>query len=51
MKRILKLFTALVLVIALGALTAVIVVRLTVTREVVVVPDLIGKDLVAELEL
>ena len=51
MKRILKLFTALVLVIALGALTAVIVVRLTVTREGVVVPDLIGKDLVAALEL
>jgi len=51
MKRILKRFTALVLVIALGALTAVIVVRLTVTREGVVVPDLIGKDLVAALEL
>jgi beta-lactam-binding protein with PASTA domain len=51
MKRVLKLFTALVLVIALGALTAVIVVRLTVTREGVVVPDLIGKDLVAALEL
>jgi eukaryotic-like serine/threonine-protein kinase len=51
MRRILKLFTALILVIALGALTAVIVVRLTVTREGVVVPDLIGKDLVAALEL
>jgi eukaryotic-like serine/threonine-protein kinase len=51
MKRILKLFTALVLVIALGALAAVIVVRLTVTHEGVVVPDLIGKDLVAALEL
>ena len=51
MKRILKLFTALVLVIVLGALTAVVVVRLTVTREGVIVPDLIGKDLVAALEL
>jgi eukaryotic-like serine/threonine-protein kinase len=51
MKRILKLFTALVWVIALGALAAVIVVRLTVTHEGVVVPDLIGKDLVAALEL
>jgi eukaryotic-like serine/threonine-protein kinase len=51
MKRLLKLFTTLTLVIALGALTAVIVVRLTVTREGVVVPDLIGKDLVAALEL
>jgi serine/threonine-protein kinase len=51
MKRLLKLFTALVLVIVLGALTAVVVVRLTVTREGVIVPDLIGKDLVAALEL
>src|SRR5919106_817408 len=51
MQRILKLFTTLVVVIVLGALTAVIVVRLTITREGVVVPDLIGKDLVAALEL
>ena len=51
MKRLLKLFTALVLIIALGALTAFVVVRLTVTREGVVVPDLVGKDLVAALEL
>jgi serine/threonine-protein kinase len=51
MKRILKLFTTLVVVIVLGALTAIIVVRLTITREGVVVPDLIGKDLVAALEL
>jgi serine/threonine-protein kinase len=51
MRRILKLFTLLLVVIALGALTAVIVVRLTVTREGVIVPDLIGKDLVAALEL
>jgi beta-lactam-binding protein with PASTA domain len=51
MKRILKLFTALAIVIALGALTAVIVVRLTVTREGVIVPDLVGKDLVAALEI
>jgi serine/threonine-protein kinase len=51
MKRILKLLTALVLVCALGALTAVVVVRLAVTREGVVVPDLIGKDLVPALEI
>jgi beta-lactam-binding protein with PASTA domain len=51
MKRILKLFTTLTLIIFLGALTAFIVVRLTVTREGVVVPDLIGKDLVAALEI
>jgi beta-lactam-binding protein with PASTA domain len=51
MKRILKLSTALVIVIALGALTAVIVVRLTVTREGVIVPDLVGRDLVAALEI
>jgi beta-lactam-binding protein with PASTA domain len=51
MKRLLKLITAVVCVIALGALTAVIVIRLTVTREGVVVPELIGKDLVAALEL
>lgn len=50
MKRILKLFTALAIVIALGALTAVILVSLTVTREGVIVPDLVGKDLVAALE-
>jgi beta-lactam-binding protein with PASTA domain len=41
----------LAIVIALGALTAVIVVRLTVTREGVIVPDLVGKDLVAALEI
>jgi serine/threonine-protein kinase len=51
MKRLLKLITALVSVIVLGAITAVIVVRLTVAREGVIVPDLIGKDLVAALEL
>src|SRR5919109_3386354 len=51
MKRLLRLLTALVLVIALGALAAVIVVRLTVKHEGVVVPDLIGKDLVAALDL
>jgi eukaryotic-like serine/threonine-protein kinase len=51
MKRLLKLFTALLLVIALGALSAVIVVRLTVKHEGVVVPELIGKDLVAALDL
>ena len=51
MKRILKISIALVLVIGLGALAAVIVVRLTLTREGVIVPDLIGKDLVVALEL
>jgi eukaryotic-like serine/threonine-protein kinase len=51
MRRLLKFFTAVALVIALGVLAAVVAVRLTVTREGVVVPDLIGKDLVAALEL
>jgi eukaryotic-like serine/threonine-protein kinase len=51
MKRLLKLLTALTLIILLGALSAFIVVRLTVSREGIVVPDLIGKDLVAALEL
>jgi beta-lactam-binding protein with PASTA domain len=51
MKRAFKLFTMLALVVSLGAFTAFVVVRLTVAREGVVVPDLIGKDLVAALEL
>jgi eukaryotic-like serine/threonine-protein kinase len=51
MKRAFKLLSTLALIIFLGALTAFIVVRLTVTREGVVVPELIGKDLVAALEL
>jgi eukaryotic-like serine/threonine-protein kinase len=51
MKRVSKFFTTLALIIILGALTGFIVVRLTVTREGVVVPDLIGKDLVAALEI
>jgi eukaryotic-like serine/threonine-protein kinase len=51
MMRALKLFSTLASFIFLGALAAFIVVRLTVTREGVVVPDLIGKDLVAALEL
>jgi eukaryotic-like serine/threonine-protein kinase len=51
MKRVFKFFTALTLIVFLGALAAFIVVRLTVTREGIVVPDLIGKDLVAALEL
>jgi len=46
-----KFFTTLALIIILGALTGFIVVRLTVTREGVIVPDLIGKDLVAALEI
>jgi eukaryotic-like serine/threonine-protein kinase len=47
----LKLFTTLALLIFLGALTALITVRLTISREGVVVPDLVGKDLVAALEV
>ena len=50
MKRVLKLLTTLAVIITLGSLTAFIVVRLTVAREGVVVPDLVGKDLVAALE-
>jgi serine/threonine-protein kinase len=51
MMRALKFLATVGLVICLGALTAVIVVRLIVTREGVIVPDLLGKDLVAALEL
>jgi eukaryotic-like serine/threonine-protein kinase len=51
MKRVFKFFATLTLIVFLGALAAFIVVRLTVTREGIVVPDLIGKDLVAALEL
>jgi eukaryotic-like serine/threonine-protein kinase len=51
MKRVFKFFTTLTLIVFLGALAAFVVVRLTVTREGIVVPDLIGKDLVAALEL
>ena len=51
MKRAFKYFTTLALIIILGALTGFIVVRLTVTREGVIVPDLSGKDLVPALEI
>jgi serine/threonine-protein kinase len=51
MQRVFKFLTTLAVIIILGALTGFIVVRLTVTREGVVVPDLIGKDLVAALEI
>jgi eukaryotic-like serine/threonine-protein kinase len=51
MKRVFKFFTTLAVIILLGALTGFIIVRLTVTREGVVVPDLLGKDLVAALEI
>jgi eukaryotic-like serine/threonine-protein kinase len=51
MKRVFRLFATLALISSLGALTAFIVVRLTVTREGVVVPDLVSKDLVVALEL
>jgi eukaryotic-like serine/threonine-protein kinase len=51
MQRVFKLLTALTVVIVMGALTAFVVVRLTVSHEGVVVPDLLGKDLVAALEL
>jgi len=50
MKRVFKFFTILGVISLLGALTGFIVVRLTVTREGVIVPDLVGKDLVAALE-
>jgi eukaryotic-like serine/threonine-protein kinase len=51
MKRLLKLLTTFALLICLGALAAFLTVRLTVTREGVIVPDLVGKDLVAALEV
>jgi serine/threonine-protein kinase len=51
MKRVFKLLTGLTLASILGALTALIIVRLAVTHEGVVVPDLVGKDLVVALEL
>jgi beta-lactam-binding protein with PASTA domain len=51
MKRLLKLLTTVALLTLLGALTALVTVRLTVTREGVVVPDLVGKDLVVALEV
>jgi beta-lactam-binding protein with PASTA domain len=51
MKRFVKFFTTVALLVVLGALTALITVRLTLTREGVVVPDLVGKDLVAALEV
>ena len=51
MKRVFKFFTILGVISIVGALTGIIVVRLTVTREGVVVPDLLGKDLVAALEI
>jgi serine/threonine-protein kinase len=50
MRRLLKFVTALALVAVLGSLTGVILIRMTVTREGVVVPDLIGKELVVGLE-
>jgi len=50
MKRVFKFFTILGVISLLGALTGFIVVRLTVTREGVIVPDLVGKDLVVALE-
>jgi eukaryotic-like serine/threonine-protein kinase len=51
MKRLLMVLAKLALVIGLGVLTAFIAVRLTVTREGVVVPDVIGRDVVAALEV
>jgi beta-lactam-binding protein with PASTA domain len=51
MRRVFKFFTILALISILGALTGFIVVRLTVTREGVIVPDLVGKDLVVALEM
>jgi beta-lactam-binding protein with PASTA domain len=51
MKRLLKFLATVALLILLGALTALVTVRLTVTREGVVVPDLVGKDVVVALEV
>lgn len=51
MQRLIKFSITVALLVVLGALTAVITVRLTLTREGVVVPDLVGKDLVAALDV
>jgi eukaryotic-like serine/threonine-protein kinase len=51
MKRLLILLAKLGAVIGVGMLTAFIVVRLTVTREGVIVPEVTGKDVVAALEV
>ena len=51
MQRLIKFLITVALLVVLGALTAVITVRLTLTRDGVVVPDLIGKDLVAALDV
>jgi eukaryotic-like serine/threonine-protein kinase len=51
MKRLLVVLVKFSVVIGLGVLTAFVVVRLTVTREGVIVPEVIGKDVVAALEV
>ena len=51
MKRFFKLVAKLVFLVILGAATAVVAVKIVVTREGVVVPDLMGKDVVAALEV
>jgi serine/threonine-protein kinase len=51
MRRLFKLIAKMMLLGALGAAVAFIAVKLVVTREGVVVPDLTGKDVVAALEV
>jgi serine/threonine-protein kinase len=51
MKRVFKALATLTVLILLGALAAFVTVRLTLTRDGVVVPDLVGKELVAALEV
>jgi beta-lactam-binding protein with PASTA domain len=51
MKRFVKFVAKLVFLVILGAATALVVVKIVVTREGVVVPDLVGKDVVAALEV
>lgn len=51
MKRLFKFMTKLVLLGVLGAAVAFIVVKVVISREGVVVPDLTGKDVVAALEV
>ncbi|MBI3327467.1 MAG: PASTA domain-containing protein [Nitrospinae bacterium] len=50
MKRVLNVLAITVLLAALGAVTAYVGMEFVFTREGVVVPDLVGKDLVAALE-
>jgi len=51
MKRFFKFAAKLVFLVILGAATALLAVKIVVTREGVVVPDLVGKDVMAALEV